>query len=189
MTRSDAGAQAGRIQIFDPGFAKKRLASQLAWFSLWFGVTAVGLCLHPSSEHHGTHTQLGLPPCPSVILFGRPCPGCGLTTSWTALLHGDLNASIQAHALGPVLYLGFTATALLCAYGYAKGLRLRSDSRPANIGLVVTLIAMLAYGGIRFATVKYPDAWRLWSGKQGWKSARVPEKNLAGQLSRSGHAE
>jgi len=35
---------------------------------------------------HGTHQQLGLPPCTFYVIFQRPCPACGMTTSWAWLL-------------------------------------------------------------------------------------------------------
>ena len=33
-----------------------------------------------------THTQLGLPPCNMVELIGKPCPACGMTTSFSLLV-------------------------------------------------------------------------------------------------------
>ncbi len=44
--------------------------------------------------------------CPFLRLTGRPCPTCGLTRSWSALLHGDLAASFRFHAWGPLLLAG-----------------------------------------------------------------------------------
>ena len=37
----------------------------------------------------GTHTQLGMLPCNFVILTGRPCPSCGMTTSFALLVRGE----------------------------------------------------------------------------------------------------
>lgn len=39
-------------------------------------------------------------------LFGLPCPSCGLTRSWAALLHGELAAAFRFHLFGPVLLGG-----------------------------------------------------------------------------------
>ncbi len=43
-------------------------------------------------------------PLPDICLikrtFGIPCPGCGLTRSWVAAIHGDLRASLRFHAFG-----------------------------------------------------------------------------------------
>lgn len=44
--------------------------------------------------------------CPILRLTGRPCPTCGLTRSWSALLHGDLSGALAWHALGPLLLAG-----------------------------------------------------------------------------------
>src|SRR5262245_38230563 len=36
-----------------------------------------------------THRQLGLPECTFKNLTGKPCPSCGMTTSFSLLIHGD----------------------------------------------------------------------------------------------------
>lgn len=38
--------------------------------------------------------------CAMYRTTGLPCPGCGLTRSWVAALHGDLSGSLGHHALG-----------------------------------------------------------------------------------------
>ena len=52
-----------------------------------------------------THTKLGLPPCSFKLLTGRPCPSCGLTTSFALLIRGDVVNSLRANAAGTVLAL------------------------------------------------------------------------------------
>src|SRR5437868_6835162 len=99
------------------------LAGQLVWFVLWAAVPGFAIYLTPSAAGHGTHQELGLPLCPSVLLFDRPCPGCGLTTSWTALVHGDIALAFRAHALGPIFYLIFTAGAWTGFVGWLRGCR------------------------------------------------------------------
>ncbi len=132
---------------------RSQLKGHLYWFLVWLGVTVLGaFVLRASPLGHGTHTQLGLPPCGSVIAFDRPCPGCGLTTSWTALLHGNVAQSFAANLFGPLLYLGYTVSAGVCLYGYAKGRRFDTTSRPITRILMVTLLAFIAYGVVRFAT-------------------------------------
>ena len=66
--------------LFDDDWPRKRLSGHVVWFGSWVVITAIAAVLRPDPSHHGTHTQLGLPPCPAVLLFHRPCPGCGLTT-------------------------------------------------------------------------------------------------------------
>jgi hypothetical protein len=74
-----------------------------------FGLLATARCLRPDSAGHGTHEQLGLPPCTFYLIFGRPCPSCGMTTSWALLMRGDLYDAAKANAGGMLLGLGCMA--------------------------------------------------------------------------------
>jgi hypothetical protein len=47
---------------------------------------------------------------------GLPCPTCGLTRSWIALLHARLGESVSLHPLGPVTVVA----ALLLVVGAHK---------------------------------------------------------------------
>ncbi|MDX2065543.1 MAG: DUF2752 domain-containing protein [Fimbriimonadaceae bacterium] len=123
------------------------------WFVVWAGITGVGVALQPDPHGHGTHQQLGLMPCPSVLAFNRPCPGCGLTTSWTRLLHGDLAGAFAAHALGPIAYLLFTVSAWLGLVGVLRGFRLDSDSPHFNRLVTVAATVFFIYGLTRMALV------------------------------------
>lgn len=136
--------------------ARKRLV-QLTWPLAWLGVTAVGAWLQPDPHGHGTHRQLGLPQCPSVAFFGRPCPGCGLTTSWTHLIHGHVAESFACNALGPVLYLAFTGMAFVSFFAYVRGKRWDTNTPSFNWASSAVLGAFLIYGAVRFATTKYAD--------------------------------
>lgn len=141
---------------FEPNIPRKRLGGQLTWFLSWLVITMLGVfILRPNPAGHGTHQQLGLPPCPAVMVFGRPCPGCGLTTSWTNVMHGNWLASWEAHPLGGFLYALFTVSAGACLYGWVKEKRFVSDSRPANMFLFGVAIAVVGFGVWRFATLEY----------------------------------
>jgi hypothetical protein len=59
--------------------------------------------LTPDARGHGTHQQLGLPPCTFYVIFQRPCPACGMTTSWAWLLRGELGRALAANAGGTLL--------------------------------------------------------------------------------------
>ena len=77
-------------------------------FSLVF---SIAVWLNPYREdgtalRGETHRQLGLPPCTFKVLAGLPCPSCGMTTSFSLLLHGDLWNSLRANAVGTMLALG-----------------------------------------------------------------------------------
>lgn len=142
---------------FDPVPSRRFLTGHLLWFGSWLVVTVIGLRLHPSPLHHGTHHQLGLPPCPSMLLWNRPCPGCGLTTSFTATLHGDLHAAWVAHPFGSFLYAAWTVTALACLYGFVRRLRFDTDSRQMSFALAGLALAFFAFGVWRFAALPHWD--------------------------------
>lgn len=61
--------------------------------------------LEPDRSGHGTHQQLGLPPCTFVVLFGRRCPTCGGTTAWANLVRGRVADAFSANAGGALLGL------------------------------------------------------------------------------------
>lgn len=61
----------------------------------------------------------GVPLCPSVLLFHRLCPGCGLTHSFAALGRGDVAAASALNPLGPVLFAIVVAVAATRVGKYA----------------------------------------------------------------------
>jgi len=79
--------------------------------SILIGVFSVAWWLNPyhpdgTPRRMATHRQLGLPPCNFVILTGKPCPSCGMTTSFALFIRGDLRASLQANWVGTLLAAG-----------------------------------------------------------------------------------
>jgi hypothetical protein len=80
---------------------------------LWLAAAGIGLLsllaiaamLEPSPSGHGTHQQLGLPPCTFWILFRRPCPTCGMTTAWAHLMRGEWVDAGRANLGGALLAL------------------------------------------------------------------------------------
>ena len=83
-------------------FARLACAGIGGGLALMFATAAV---LTPDSRGHGTHEQLGLPPCTFATLVGVPCPTCGMTTSWCHLMHGHGIAAMRTHASGTLLGL------------------------------------------------------------------------------------
>ena len=68
-------------------------------------VLGVSIYLKPDIRLYGTHEQLGLPACPSRVLFGVPCPSCGMTTCFALMSRGDILQSFKANYFGPVIYV------------------------------------------------------------------------------------
>jgi len=141
--------------LLEFGHSRKSLRNQVTWFGSWVAVTGIGAWLTPDKSGHGTHQQLGLPPCPSVMLFDRPCPGCGLTTSWTSFIHGHFAEAFHAHPLGPIMYLLYTFTALMAGYGFLRGARFVTDSKQFVRFTNVAIVIFVAYGAVRMATTPH----------------------------------
>ena len=93
-----------------------------------------------------THMQLGLPPCGMVLLTGRPCPACGMTTSFALLAHGDVPNSLHANWVGTLLALFWMA---LIPWGLASAIRGRlvgirngELALTISVGIVLTLMLL-----------------------------------------------
>jgi hypothetical protein len=81
-------------------------------------VLAVAGRLRPSPLGHGTHTQLGLPPCSFRVATGLPCPSCGMTTAFAWTVRGRIDQAWAANPAGLVFCLSVVALvpwALGCA--------------------------------------------------------------------------
>jgi len=81
-------------------------------------LVGVAVCLTPDPSGMGTHQQLGLPPCTSVVITGYPCPTCGMTTAFSLTVRGRLLSAFHAQPAGLVFALAtilVTAVALVSA--------------------------------------------------------------------------
>ncbi len=88
---------------------------------LLFALLGLARMLEPDASGLGTHRQLGLPPCTTVALFGIPCPTCGMTTSWSHLMHGELAASWAANPGGTCLAIAAALAGLWSLVASARG--------------------------------------------------------------------
>jgi hypothetical protein len=108
-------------------------------------VLYVARTLEPDARGHGTHEQLGLPPCGFLEWTGIPCPGCGLTTAFAHLARGEVVAAFQANPGALPLFTLTLFAVPFAAAGAATGLRFepvvvnRTTSRVAVV-VVATLI-------------------------------------------------
>ena len=85
-----------------------------------------------------THTTLGLPPCNFVGLTGKPCPSCGMTTSFALLVRGDIGASLRANWVGTTLAVFWAG---LLVWAVASGLAGKMFFIPHGRGeLVLTFV-------------------------------------------------
>jgi hypothetical protein len=99
-----------------------------------------------------THTQLGVPPCNFIVMTGKPCPACGMSTSFALLVRGDVAASLRANWAGTLIAVLWAVTMV---WALASGLKGRPLFIPRGRGeLILTvsvgvvLLLMLARWGI-----------------------------------------
>lgn len=76
--------------------------------ALLVGVFVTAALLNPYDANNEprrweTHTQLGLPECSFKTMTGQPCPSCGMTTSFSLLMHGDAVNSVRVNFAGTLL--------------------------------------------------------------------------------------
>jgi hypothetical protein len=102
--------------------------------------------LEPDSRGLGTHEQLGLPPCSMILLVGVRCPSCGMTTAWSYLTHGNIDASLRANPGGTLLAGLAVAFAPLALLGAVSGRWWPGDA--TAWGLLTWLAVSLAVAGI-----------------------------------------
>lgn len=81
--------------------------SQAIWLFLFTAGGAVlvtAMVVSPDPVGHGTHTQLGLPPCGFLLATGLPCPGCGLTTAFAHMIRLQVGGAFDANPFGVLLF-------------------------------------------------------------------------------------
>ncbi len=116
---------------------------RFVWGLLGAGcATVVGLSawLRPDPHGFGTHRQLGLPPCEFGAITGIPCPGCGLTTSFAHMAHGQVLSGFGAHLMGPSLFLITLGIAVYSPWAIVKKrpLAVLIEGRVTSVVLAVT---------------------------------------------------
>lgn len=99
-------------------------------------------CLDPDPRGHGTHELLGLPPCSFVLMFGRRCPTCGMTTSWSHLTRCEVVASLKANAGGTLLGVLAACSAVWLIASAWRG-RWLGWTPSSTAGLWITVVVFL----------------------------------------------
>ena len=89
----------------------------------------------------GTHEQLGLPPCGFRTLTGHPCPGCGMTTCFSLLAHGDFPAAWTVNWAG-VIAAGCIAFLTIDAFFFFT----RSNYNPKRLERHIEVVALILFG-------------------------------------------
>jgi hypothetical protein len=98
---------------------------RIAWFVLGMLPAIVILLatrLSPDPSGHGTHQQLGLPPCGFIYVTGYPCPGCGLTTAFAHMVRLEFVGAARSNPFGILLFMVSFTTIWVSVYGFVKKL-------------------------------------------------------------------
>lgn len=99
----------------------------------------------------GVHEQLGMKPCNFVRYFGRPCPTCGMTTSFALLMKADVVGSMRANPAGTGFALWLL---LLIPWGAISAIRGRwLFGRAIESWLLWGVIATVVLALVRWAIV------------------------------------
>ena len=103
------------------------------------------------TQRLGTHRQLGLPPCSFLEATGRPCPSCGLTTSFSCTVRGDLASAARANWVGVPMAL---CCLLAIPWGLASALAGRALLlRSLERALIVAVLAVFVLLFVRWGFV------------------------------------
>jgi hypothetical protein len=112
------------------------------------GLLIVARTLTPDDRGHGTHEQLGLPPCTFYLVFQRPCPACGMTTAWAWVLRGNVGRALAANAGGALLAMLSLAAAPWLLVAAIRGRwpgGAPSDWTLAAIAVLVSLVTAVQW--------------------------------------------
>ena len=147
------------------GSAKAPLVARAVGLALALGCLAVlivAASLQPSKAGYGSHTGLGLQGCQFMTQTGLPCPSCGMTTSFTWFVRGNVPASLYVQPMGTIL----AALAGCCVWA---GLYVALTGRPVyrllrllpgrTYTLPLLTLALLAWGWKIFIHLKGWDGW------------------------------
>lgn len=87
--------------------------------------------------------------CPSQILFGFPCPGCGLTRAGILVLQLKFKEAWQMH---PFIYAWMLLALYTCYKRYVRGTAVKGLI-PMLIGITIAMLVFYIYRLYRY----YPD--------------------------------
>jgi hypothetical protein len=133
----------------------RRASAHVRWAAFLIAAACLALLLvasrlAPDAAGHGTHTQLGLPPCTWAEALGKPCMTCGMTTAFAYAAHGDLLDSARTQPFGFVLATLTAAMAWGALHVAATGSMLA-----AAASRMLTPRLLWAMGGLLLAAWAY----------------------------------
>lgn len=140
--------------------SRAAISTRIGWGLAGVGCLAVllaGAWLKPSPAGHGSHTQLGMPPCAWAVMLGAPCPTCGMTTSVSHAVHGNFVQSFLVQPFGLLVALAAAVGVWSGAYIAATGSNLGSV-----YGRLMTARVLWSLAALAGAAWMYK--WAVWQG-------------------------
>ena len=101
-------------------------------------------CTADPTKTIATHTQLGAPPCNFYVMSNKPCPACGMTTSFALLVRGDVAASLRANWAGTLIAVLWAGLMVWAAASGVKGRPLFIPRGQGELVLTLTVGVVLA---------------------------------------------
>lgn len=96
----------------------------------------------------------GEPTCLIRVLFGLPCPGCGMTRSWVHAAHGDVLTAFEYNLFGPI---GMAVAVGLVGFVVYSFVRRRPPERILSLlnprWLLVLLVVWMVYSAGRMISL------------------------------------
>lgn len=122
------------------------------------GVFGAAVWLNPyhadgTPRARATHTQLGLAPCQFLSATGKPCPSCGMTTSFSLLVRGDVAGSLRANWAGTVIAVLWAVALPWAVLSAARSRLLFVPHGRGEVTLTACVGAVLALMLVRWAVV------------------------------------
>ena len=119
--------------------------SLAVWALLLSGGFLLACSVEPDPRLFGTHQRLGLPPCSFRVLFGIPCPSCGMTTSFAFFTRGQFIEAARANVAGLLLAILCAIQIPWCCWSAATG-RLWQVSEP--VAVLVWLLLVISFSAM-----------------------------------------
>lgn len=101
--------------------------------------------LGPEAAGQGAAVQLGLPACGFRTLTGIPCPGCGLTTSFVHLTHGEWVDAAFANPLGVPLWLLAIGAVPVSVWAAVRGVPVSAVGRRVEVRALASLLCVALF--------------------------------------------
>jgi hypothetical protein len=142
----------------DLGVKRFVRGSLLVIAGLLAAIFAIAFWLNPydsdgTPRRMATHTQLGMPPCNFVLLTGKPCPACGMTTSFALLVRGDVSASMRANWAGTLIAVLWALTMVWAVAGGIVGRPLFIPHGKGDMILTIVVGIVLVLMLVRWGVV------------------------------------